>query len=78
MNIDYDGLEQKQRIKKIALGTVTNEELLSMLKPYLERRKTACELYEKNSYDENIITTQELERLINYCNIQIKLILMLN
>ena len=77
MSLNYDGLEQEQRIKKIATNPVNNEELLNMLKPYLDRRKMACELYEKNP-DENIMAIQELERVINYCNIQIKLILLLN
>lgn len=77
MNLDYDGLEQEQRIRKIANSSVSNEQLLRMLEPYLDMRKIACVQYEQTP-DEHIIGVQELERLINYCNIQIKLILLLN
>lgn len=78
-NLNYDGLEQEQRIRKIASNPVSDEELLRMLQPYLERRKMACECYVKLSEQEKVaIVGQELKRVINYCNIQIKLILLLN
>ena len=79
MNLNYDGLEQEQRIRKIASNPVSNEELLRMLEPYLNRRKQACELYAKFPDSEKITRAgQDIERQINYCNIQIKLILLLN
>lgn len=79
MNINYDGLEQEQRIRKIASNPVSNEELIRMLEPYLHRRKIACDLYAKfPSSEKGSMEVQELERMINYCNIQIKLILLLN
>lgn len=77
MNINYDGLEQEQRIKKIANNPASNEQLLRMLEQYLNRREMACIQYEKTP-KENIMVIQELERIINYCNIQIKLILLLD
>lgn len=77
MNINYDGLEQEQRIKKIAKSLISNETLLRMLEPYLDRREMACIRYDKTP-KEDVVTIQELERIINYCNIQIKLILLLN
>lgn len=77
MNINYDGLEQEQRIRKIATSLVSNEQLLQMLEPYLDRREMACIKYEKTP-KENTMAIQELERAINYCNIQIKLILLLD
>lgn len=77
MNINYDGLEQEQRIRKIATSLVSNEQLIQMLEPYLDRREMACIEYEKTP-KENTMAIQELERLITYCNTQIKLILLLN
>lgn len=77
MNINYDGLEQEQRIRKIANNPVSNEQLLRMLEPYLDMRKIACVQYDQTP-DENVMAIQELERTINYCNAQIKLILLLN
>ena len=77
MSLNYDGLEQEQRIKKIANNSVSNEQLLRMLEPYLDTRKMACVKYEQTP-DEHVISIQELERTINYCNTQIKLILLLN
>lgn len=77
MSINYDGLEQEQRIKKIANNPVSNEQLLRMLEPYLDMRKAACIRYEHTPY-EHVMTIQEIERTINYCNTQIKLILLLN
>lgn len=77
MSLDYDGLEQEQRIRKIANSLVSNEQILRMLEPYLDMRKMAC-IKHKQTPNEHIIEVQELERLINYCNIQIKLILLLN
>ena len=77
MNINYDGLEQEQRIKKIANSLVSNEQILRMLEPYLDMRKAYCIKYEQTQ-DEHIMDIQELERTITYCNTQIKLILLLN
>lgn len=77
MSINYDGLEQEQRIKKIANSLVSNEQILRMLEPYLDMRKMACIKYEQTP-DEHTMSIQELERTINYCNTQIKLILLLN
>ena len=77
MSINYDGLEQEQRIKKIANSLVSNEQILRMLEPYLDMRKMACMKYEQTP-DEYTMSIQELERTINYCNTQIKLILLLN
>lgn len=77
MNINYDGLEQEQRIKKIANSLVSNEQILRMLEPYLDMRKDACIKYEQTP-DKHIMNIQELERTINYFNTQIKLILLLN
>lgn len=77
MSLNYYGLEQEQRIKKIANSSVSNEQILRMLEPYLDMRKMACVQYDQTP-DEHIISIQELERTINYCNTQIKLILLLN
>jgi len=77
MNLNYDGLEQEQRIRKIANNSISNEQLLRMLEPYLDMRKMVCIKYEQTP-DEHIMSIQELERTINYCNTQIKLILLLN
>lgn len=77
MSLNYDGLEQEQRIKKIANNSVSNEQLLRMLEPYIDMRKMACIKYEQTPY-EHVMDIQELERTINYCNTQIKLILLLN
>lgn len=77
MSLNYDGLEQEQRIKKIANNSVSNEQLLRMLEPYLDMRKMACIKYEQTP-NEHIMTIQEIERTITYCNTQIKLILLLN
>lgn len=77
MSLNYDGLEQEQRIRKIASSSVSNEQILRMLEPYLDMRKMACIKYEQTP-DELVISIQELERTINYCNTQIKLILLLN
>ena len=78
MNLDYERLEQDQKIKKIASSTVSNEEIAKMLVPYLDRRKMAYELSVKNPDQRYLDNTQEFERIINYCNTQIKLILLLN
>lgn len=78
MNLDYDGLEQQQRIRKIASSNVTSEEISKMIQPYLDRRKIACEVYVNLPNSEFYLEAQELERLITYCNTQIKLILLLN
>lgn len=77
MSLNYDGLEQEQRIRKIANSSVSNEQVLRMLEPYLDMREMACIKYEQTP-DELVISIQELERTINYCNTQIKLILLLN
>lgn len=77
MSINYDGLEQEQRIRKIANSPISNEYLLRMLEPYLDMRKMACVKYDQTP-KEHVMAIQELEQTINYCNIQIKLILLLN
>lgn len=73
MNLDYDGLDQEQRIRKIASN---DEDIVKMLSPYLSYRKKACELFILS--EPNHSNRQEAIEIINYCNTYIKLILSLN
>ena len=74
MNTNLDKFLEEERIIKIANNRDSADDLVKLLAPYIYQRKLACELMLKNN---DTIFLNDLRSIINYCDIQIKLILAL-
>jgi len=75
---NIEALQREQDLIKISRSEISNEDLLKMVIPYLERRKMVAQICDKYSSQEREPIYKNAKDVYDYCNHYIKLILMLN